>query len=196
MACFSFPLSLALALWLGSISLGCALLLFAYSRAWILEKVGALGVEVKLEEPVRHPGRPRARLLAAIVGVAGLVLTGFGGFRTNVPVGFPTSFSQVCSAQIQLSRVDDSMEVKVNDRTVAKATYGQALEWVDILPSLKAGANKIEVQIDNGQYGGCGGMLVGRLNGIESPSFRWERQKTENQLPNVSCFYETFTLNL
>jgi hypothetical protein len=196
MACTPGLLSPALALWLGAIAVSVGVLLFAYTRAFSIEKLGAFGFEFKLQEPIQHLGAPRAMPFAVIAFVVGVVLALFGGFRSSAPVVFPTSFSDVCAAQLQLSKVDDEMEVRMNDVLVAKAVYGEAPGWVNVLSYLKPGANKIEVLVSNGPYGGCGGMLVGRLNNIESPSFRWEKQKTENQAPLSACFYETFTLNL
>ena len=82
------------------------------------------------------------------------------------------------------------MQVSVNDHVVSTGRYGESPDWVDIKPVLRNGPNKVESIVQNGRYGGCGGTLVLRLNGIVNPEFRWEFKKLENQLPDVVCFSE------
>lgn len=109
---------------------------------------------------------------------------------------WPTRFLEVESAELQVSEIDDIMTVTVNGNPVIQATYGQTPPWTDIKKFLHPGPNAIEVIIQNGQYGGCGGTLVLKLNGQLNPDYRWRWETRENQPPDVVCFQQVKTLNL
>ena len=196
MACFELLPAATATAWIGSTFLAGGAALFAYSRPFSIEKIGALGLEFKFKEPLAHQGNPRARMPAVLVLAAGAFLVAAGAFKANFPVAWPKNLSDVCAAELQLSAIDDYMEVRVNDQVVASAKYGEAPGWVDIRPLLHKGPNKIESIIQNGQYGGCGGTLVVKLNEFEHPDYKWTWKKIEIQLPNGVCFAELRTLNL
>ena len=195
MACIDLFPSPTICTWLGTILLALAVAAFAYSRSFKIEKLEALGVEFKLDEHLQHSGTPKARWLAAALLLAGLIFIVAGQFTSAQPE-WPKRFNDVCTAEMQVSRVDDILSVSVNDKEVIHATYGQALGWISIKPELRRGANKIEVIVENGRYGGCGAQMILKLNEIENPDFKWSKQKVENQIPNSVCFAETMTLNL
>ncbi len=196
MACSEFIPAASMAAWIGASALASGTVLFAYSRQFTIEKVGAFGLEFKLSDPIKHPGEPKARWPAIITLFLGMCFTVAGGIKAATPAEWPKKLSEVCSADVQLSKVDDLMEVLVNDKLVLRARYGETPKRVDIATHLIEGPNKVEVIVHNGLYGGCGGQLVLRLNGMENTEFKWSKQKLENHLPNVICFMETFTLDL
>ena len=182
--------------WLGGAALAIGAALFAISRSFAIKKIGALGLEFEFKEPIEHPGAPWARNVSVAFLSVGLILGAAGVIKTNYPVEWPKKLADVCSAELQISEIDDYMEVRVNDKVVTSGVYNEAKDWVDILPILRRGPNKIEAIIRNSQYGGCGGALVVKLNGLENKDFSWTWKKTENQLPNIMCFAEPRTLNL
>lgn len=196
MACVEFLPPAAACTWIGSALVALGAALFAYSRPFSIEKIGALGLEFKLREPIVHPGDPRAKKPSLITIVVGIFFGGVGVVKTNFPAEWPKKLSDVCSAELQISAIDDYMEVRVNGSLVSKGQYGETPDWVDIRPLLRKGPNQIETTIQNGQYGGCGGTLVVKLNDFESLDYKWTWKKAENQLPNVMCFAEPRTLNL
>jgi hypothetical protein len=57
-------------------------------------------------------------------------------------------------------------------------------------------SRSFEVIIINGQYGGCGGTLTLRLNGLLNPDYRWTWFEQENQMPSIICYQRVKTLNL
>lgn len=105
--------------------------------------------------------------------------------------------SDVVSADIQVSSVDDEMSVEVNDVRVVQAKFGEAPPRTSIRNHLKAGPNKIVVNIYNGPYGGCGGRLELRLNGQVQPdvSRTWS-VPMKDAWANANCILEVLTLNL
>lgn len=109
---------------------------------------------------------------------------------------WPTTFADVTSAELQVSDIDDLMNVSVNGNPVIQAAYGETPPWVSIAQLLRKGPNKLEVVIQNGNYGGCGGTLTLRLNRCLHPDYRWVWSRQENQAPNVVCFQQVKTLNL
>lgn len=196
MACFELFPHAAASAWIGSALLASGAALFAYSRPFTVEKIGALGLEFKFQEPIAHQGDPRTKKLSFVVLIIGGLFAGAGVFKTNFPVEWPKKLTDVCTAELQISAIDDYMKVRVNDHLVATGRYGETPDWVDVKALLHKGPNKIETIIENGQYGGCGGTLVIRLNDFENPDYRWTWRTSENQPPNVMCFAELRTLNL
>ena len=186
----------ATTVWLGGAALAIGAALFAMSRAFAIEKIGTLGLEFKLKVPIEHHGAPWAKRISLILLLIGLILGAVGVIKTNSPNEWPKKLADVCSAELQISEIDDYMEVRVNDKMVTSGGYKEAKDWVNILPLLHQGPNAIEAIIQNGQYGGCGGRLVVRLNSFENKDYSWAWKKTENQLPNIMCFAEPRTLNL
>ena len=195
MTCVDLLPTSASSAWLGATLLATGIVAFAYSRSFTIEKLGAFGLEFKLQEPIRHPGYPHAKYLAVLLLAAGLVFAVGGAVKPSLPQ-WPQKFSDVCSADVQLSKIDDLVVVSINDTEVASAKYGETPGRTSILSLLRKGPNKVEVIVQNGPYGGCGGQVVLRLNELENTDYRWSRQKLENQLPSVVCFAETLTLDL
>jgi hypothetical protein len=109
---------------------------------------------------------------------------------------WPARFQEVESAELQVSEIDDIMTVTVNGVPVIRALYGQTPPWTNIKDFLHSGPNAIEVIIQNGQYGGCGGTLALRLNGQLNPDYRWRWEERGNQVPDIVCFQQVKTLNL
>jgi len=195
MACVDLLPTAAGSAWLGTTLLAAGVAALAYSRSFTIEKLGAFGLEFKLQEPIQHLGRPRVKYLAAALLTLGLVFAITGAVKTSQPE-WPRKYSDVCSAEVQLSKVDDLVLVNVNDTEVASAKYGETPGWKDVLPLLRKGPNKFEIIVQNGRYGGCGGQVVIRLNGLESADYKWNKQRLENQMPGIVCFAETLTLDL
>lgn len=190
------PSSTALS-WIGGILVGISLILFAASRPISIERIGAFGLEFKFQQAVNLPGFPGTRRPGVVVAIIGVLALLIGGAKAAFPATeWPDRLTDVCSAELQVSSVDDLMLVRVNDREVIAAKYGETPDWVDIKSLLRNGPNKIEIIIQNGQYGGCGGVLTVRLNGKIRPDSKWAWSQTVNQLPNVVCFAEVRTLNL
>lgn len=182
--------------WMGASLVAMGLLALALSRPFVIEKISVFGLEFKFAAPIAYPGDRRVKLLGLILFLLGGAVSAVAGYRTAFPSQWPKSFSKVSTAEIQLAEVDDIMTVAINDHPVEQAKYGATPSWIDIKPFLHKGANKIEVIIQNGQYGGCGGSVALRLNGLENPSFKWAWSRQENQLPGVVCFAQTKTVNL
>jgi hypothetical protein len=139
----------------------------------------------------------RARLRYQIVGavvlvvvVASVAITA----ATRVP-HWPTNFDEVRSADMQPSQIDDQMVVKVNGHEVINVGFGAVPSRVNVMPFLIRGPNKIEVEVLNGDYGGCQGRLKVRLNGIESKDFDWYWGK-DKAAPRAVCATDVRTLNL
>jgi hypothetical protein len=88
----------------------------------------------------------------------------------------PRHLSDVHSAELRATNIDDFIDVFVNDNAVIeRATYGAVVPWRSFRPYLKQGENEIRTVVRNGQYGGCGANLQVRINGIlvESLSAAW-----------------------
>lgn len=82
-------------------------------------------------------------------------------------------FDSLNKARAQISNVDDSMTVRVNEKQVAEVNYGVTPPALDILPELRKGENIIEVQVRNGSYGGCSGKLILIFNDVVVPDYQW-----------------------
>jgi hypothetical protein len=121
------------------------------------------------------------------MGVKGMIV---------VPSQWPTKFEDVKTAEVQLSEVDDQIDVSVNHAHLAHAEWGQAPPWMSIKDALHPGANAIEIWITNGEYGGCGGTATLRLNGVTNPAYSWTWKEAENRPKGTTCFRSVKTLNL
>ena len=182
--------------WLGGILSVVGLALLAYAKPFAVEKINAIGLEFKLKQHFESPGYPRLRPLAILILLVGIAVSTFGGYRIASPPTWPTLYSAVTRAEIQASEVDDIVLVRVNDVDVITVSYGETPPWTDVKQHLKQGNNKIEVIIQNGQYGGCGGTVAIKLNGLENQAYRWTWAQPVNQAPNVVCFAQVKTLEL
>jgi hypothetical protein len=119
-------------------------------------------------------------------------MTGSGGGVAS----WPGKFAELKSAELQISEIDDEMIVKVNNTLVARGVYGETASWVPIKEFLKRGSNSIEIQIFNGSYGGCGGRLTLKFNGVTDPQYSWTWFKELGAFPNSVCFSQFKTVNL
>jgi hypothetical protein len=139
-----------------------------------------------------------------VFAVAALALTSLGLLGAFVvPEGrrwmrldWPDKLTQVKTAEVQVSDIDDIVAVKVNGNEAVRATYGETPGWISIKDSLHEGQNAIQVLIQNGKYGGCSGTVTLRLNGITDAKHTWDWKKQENQPPGTVCFLDVKTLNL
>jgi len=104
--------------------------------------------------------------------------------------------TNIKSAELQVSSVDDYMQVYVNDHLVEDATFGATPPWRSFKEFLRTGPNAIKVVINNGRYGGCGGVLNFRLNGKVYEALRrsWSTPRLES-FENSNCTLEVFTMN-
>jgi hypothetical protein len=186
----------AQAAWLAATITATGLLLLALSRAFTVEKLGAFGLEFRLSQPIEHSGIPRLKGPGAFVFLAGLALGIHAGWLTTHPPVWPSRFSDLDTAELAVSAVDDLMIVSVNNKEIARVAYGQTPEPFDVKKELHRGANKIEIIIQNGDYGGCGAALTLRLNDQENPEFKWRWSEQKNMPAKVICFSQTQTLNL
>jgi hypothetical protein len=109
---------------------------------------------------------------------------------------WPTQFSEVQSAMLQLSGADDGMTVLVNGQEAASADYGDESFWIPFQDYLKQGDNQIEIIIRNGEArGNCGGEFRMKLNDIVNMAYQKYLDRDEAQA-NTECFHETITLPL
>lgn len=114
--------------------------------------------------------------------------------------GWPPQWSDVKSAEVQASEVDDRMILRVNGNEVFDVKYGETPAWVSIKNDLRRGPNSLEVVIINGKNGGCGGSLALRLNGRLNPyepegKWRWSVPMKDASIDAV-CAQQVKTVDL
>src|SRR5262249_34021475 len=136
-------------LWVGSLLVVVGLGLIAISRPSQVEKLGVGGIEWKLNTAVAFPGYKVLLLPGVIVLLLGIVAVSCAGAMKAFPQAWPTRFSRLKSAEIQLSDVDDLLLVRVNRTLVAEAKYGETPDWIDVKDRLHQGSNAIEVIVQN-----------------------------------------------
>jgi hypothetical protein len=105
------------------------------------------------------------------------------------------NFLAIESADLQVSSVDDLMSIYINGQKVEEARFGETPPRRSILQFLKRGPNAITVDIYNGKYGGCGGVLTVRLNLTVVLQRRWEVPMKDAPY-EANCIREVLTLNL
>lgn len=103
--------------------------------------------------------------------------------------------SSLKTAQAQLSQVDDEMILKINGEIVENVKYGDVRPWINIKNYLTKGANRLEVTILNGPYGGCGGKLQLMFNKVEEQEFNWIWSNPFGSANSI-CISEVKTLNV
>jgi hypothetical protein len=80
----------------------------------------------------------------------------------------PQRLSDIHTAELRATNVDDFLDVYVNDNIVIeRATYGAFIPWRPFRQFLRQGNNEIRAIVKNGEYGGCGANLEVRINGAE-----------------------------
>ena len=187
-------------LWLSGVLLLVAIVLFAFGRGFHIEELSAFGFAFKLRNPVQVKDHAWLRWPAAAIFIVTLAVAGIGVTKKLFPPEWPTTFDHLESAEMQATEVDDLMHVSVNDVSVLELHYGEARDWVNFTPLLHKGTNKIEVIIENGTFGGCGGQLAIRLNGFDNPKYQWAWGTAaginDNRLPDIVCYQTTKTLVL
>lgn len=140
--------------------------------------------------------------LAALIAVVAASTFGVRELQNYLAPSAPTRFSQLQSAEMLMSEIDDAMTVIINDdvSNVLSAKYGDAPDWTDVTKLFKQGSNKISITIMNGPYGGCGGRLELKMNGFVAPEHRWAFGTatgiTEGRPPNVMCYAQVKTIVL
>ncbi|TFB39021.1 hypothetical protein [Pseudomonas sp. F01002] len=90
-----------------------------------------------------------------------------------LPKSWDGKFNSLKKVDAQISNVDDSMIVRVNEKQIAEISFGETPPTLDILPELRKGENVIEVQVRNGSYGGCSGKLKLIFNDMAIPDYQW-----------------------
>ena len=109
---------------------------------------------------------------------------------------WPTQLTDVQTAELQLSDVDDEMTIWVNGQEIITSKYHDAPAWASFSNYLIDGDNIIEVSIRNGEAGqDCSGQLRLKLNGIINSGYQWYWEKDEAPA-NAECFHEKVTLSL
>lgn len=97
--------------------------------------------------------------------------------------------------EFQVRRVDDEIWVQVNDRLVEHTVFGEVPPWRDVTGSFYAGSNKIQVDIYNSRYGGCGAELHFRVNERDHYLAKWSVPMQEAPAEAI-CATDVFTINL
>ena len=167
------------------------------SRTFEVNKLGVWGVEVGLARPIKWRGRPKAWLLSFPCFILALVLFGQAGVQNLAAPRWPAEFRHLDMAELQLSEIDDEMIVLVNGIEVARGKYGDVPGWVSFKEELRQGPNSVEYIIANGRYGGCGGTLTLRMNGVLDSNYRWSWFKPmQDAQVGAVCFQGVKTLNL
>jgi len=109
---------------------------------------------------------------------------------------YPKRLSRVSTAELQVSSVDDFMQVYVNDHLVEDAKFGDTPPWRPFRAFLHQGANAVKIIITNGQYGGCGGTITFQINGKVYDELRHSWVTPMNQaFANAICTLEVFTID-
>jgi hypothetical protein len=110
----------------------------------------------------------------------------------------PLKFSDVQTADLRALRIDDFIDVFVNDNAVLEhKPYGSIVPWTSFQSFLRKGENEIRVVVTNGQYGGCGAEFEVRINGRRVQELRraWARPINQASVGGV-CADEIIPLNL
>jgi hypothetical protein len=110
----------------------------------------------------------------------------------------PRRLSDVHTAELRGTNVDDFLDVYVNDNIVIEhATYGAFIPWRSFRQFLKQGDNEIRAIVKNGDFGGCGANLEVRMNdvAIESLSRAWSIPMDRASVGGV-CVNEAMTFEL
>jgi hypothetical protein len=106
----------------------------------------------------------------------------------------PERLSDVDTAEMRATLIDDFLNVYVNETVVIKGSFGDYIPWLSFRQFLKHGNNEIRAFLKNGQYGGCGANFEVRINGtiIKSLGRTWS---LERSAANAVCADETMELN-
>jgi hypothetical protein len=182
--------------WFAATFSALGIVLIALSRPFQIEKLGAFGIEFKLRAPFENPGYAHLLGLGCAIFLSGIAFGVYSAYLAANPPRWPNTFAALRSAELEISEIDDLMVVWVNGKEIVRGAYGDTPDPADFKPLLHKGSNKIEVSIQNGAAGGCGGALVLRLNGLENPDFRWRWAEQKNMDAGVVCFAQTRTLLL
>ena len=189
-------MSAATMLWFAAALFTTAVGTFALSRPFRIEKLSIFGIEAALKSPIVSKGRPWLAFIAGAVLLGAMTFGLLGVKATLLTPVWPTKLRQVRTAELQVSEIDDYVDVSVNGKQVMHAEWGEAPPWVSIKDELRRGPNAIEIRVTNGQYGGCGANVFLRMNGVTDPAFSWTWKQHESQMPGVVCFRTIKTLNL
>src|SRR6266852_2950740 len=119
-------------IWISAAISGAALLLLALCRKFQIDKISVIGFDFKFDKPIEYGGNSHLRVPGIVLLAAGLLISGYGGYRNSFPDVWPESFRALKRAEMQLSDVDDFMFVSINNQPVAKANYGDTPAWIDI----------------------------------------------------------------
>lgn len=157
----------------GGLMLAFGLACLACARGCTLKELSFLGVKVELPRPIVVAARRGMVVPTVLLLALGLIGTAWGTVQKIWPEPFPPDFNRLISAQLRLENVDDRMWVRVNGVLVAQAWFGYPTEWIDFTHLLRRGINRVEVVMENGAGGGCGGSLLVRANG--QPVEAWSR---------------------
>lgn len=111
------------------------------------------------------------------------------------PPSWDGKLKSLKKAEAQISNVDDSMIVRINEKQLLEVNYGDTPPFFDILAELKKGTNVIEVEVRNGSYGGCSGKLNILFNGMDVPDYKWSIDNPY-AAPNSTCFLNKRTLRI
>jgi hypothetical protein len=183
-------------LWLAGVLLMLAVATLALSRPFRIDRLSIFGSEATLAKPILWPGY-RLLVVVAVTMFLGAIITAVLGARATLVVSpeWPTKFDDVKTAELQISEVDDEVDVLVNRMHVAHAEAGPPPPWMSIKDALVPGANGIEIWITNGKLGGCAGTVTLRLNGVTDAGHTWTWENSA--APEGSrCFTKAKTLNL
>jgi hypothetical protein len=171
------------------------------ARGFRFDEISIVGQKLRPKKPIEFDGA-RFFYLPALALALATAYFAFLGIRERLDPASQRAmrYAYLEHAELQASQVDDFMFVTVNGRRVISAKYGDAANWVDVTGLLRRGPNTVEVIIQNGRYGGCGGRLVFRINGVTNSESIWQWGTAAGDIagrpPNVVCFQEVRTINL
>ncbi|MGZ4992688.1 MAG: hypothetical protein ACXV79_00845 [Methylobacter sp.] len=182
------------AFWFAGLAFTIALIFFALSLDFTFDEISLGAIHLNLPKPFEWKGVRSLLFLCTLFVLFAITFGAYGAKQKMFP--WPERFKDVESADIFAQRVDDLLIVEVNGQKVLRAEYGKPLPPVPILDYLKRGLNTISIMIQNGRYGGCGGEVTLRLNGLINQEYEWKEYKYNNQPQYVVCFQHVWTLQL
>lgn len=187
-------------LWISGILFLFATALVACGRGFQIDRLSAFGIDFALKKPITVSEHRWLYVPAALLLVLSIACAGYSIKENMLPQRWPEQFSELKKAEIRVSEVDDQLLATINGQQILDVKFGEATDWVEITSLLRPGENAIGIRILNGRYGGCGGRVELRLNGIKNSAFAWAWGTaigiTEDRLPGIICYEHVKSLPL
>ena len=127
-------------------------------------------------------------LIAMVLGFVGYIVVALVD-KKPIAEEFPPRFSEIKSAELRISEVDDLLRLSVNGVPLPDIVFGEISEPISILPLLRKGTNSLSFAVDNGKYGGCGAKVELWINSRTASEFNWHWWKDIERSPaNGNCY--------